>query len=38
MNPNAKTEWDDAVEAEKLANGELPSEFYGTTPTMDKYI
>lgn len=38
MNPNAKTEWDDVVEAKKLANGELPSEFYGTTPTMDKYI
>ena len=35
MNPNAKTSWDDKIEAEKIANGELPSDFYGTTPRMD---
>lgn len=38
MNPNAKTSWDDAIEAEKIANGELPSDFYGTTPRMDLNI
>ena len=38
MNSNAKTAWDDAVEEEKAANGELPSDFYGTTPKMDQYI
>lgn len=38
--PKAKhrTEWDEQVEAEKVANGEMPSDFYGTTPRMDKYI
>ena len=35
MNPKAKTSWDDQVEAEKVTNGELPSDFYGTTPRMD---
>lgn len=35
MNPKAKTEWDDKVEAEKVKNGELPSDFYGTTKRMD---
>lgn len=38
MNPSSKTEWDDEVEAEKIANGELPSDFYGTTNNMDLYI
>lgn len=38
MNPNAKTEWDDQVEAEKVKNGEMPSDFYGTTPRMDYAI
>lgn len=38
MNPNAKTSWDDNVEAEKVANGESPSDFYGTTPRMDLNI
>lgn len=38
MNPKAKTSWDDKIEAEKRANGELPSEFYGTTPRMDLNI
>ena len=35
MNPKAKTSWDDQVEAEKVVNGKLPSDFYGTTPRMD---
>ena len=38
MNPKAKTSWDDAVEEEKMLNGELPSDFYGTTPRMDLNI
>lgn len=38
MNPKAKTEWDDKVEAEKVKNGELPSDFYGTTKRMDLNI
>lgn len=38
MNPKAKTEWDDQIEAEKKAKGELPSEFYGTTDKMDQHI
>lgn len=38
MNPKAKTSWDDQVEAEKAAKGELPSDFYGTTPRMDLNI
>ena len=38
MNPTSKTEWDDKIEAEKIANGELPSDFYGTTNNMDLYI
>ena len=38
MNPSSKTEWDDKIEAEKIANGELPSDFYGTTNNMDLYI
>lgn len=38
MNPKAKTSWDDKIEAEKIANGELPSDFYGTTPRMDLNI
>lgn len=38
MNSNAKTSWDDAVEAEKIANGKSPSDFYGTTPRMDLNI
>ena len=38
MNTNAKTELDDKVEAEKIKNGELPSDFYGTTPRMDVSI
>lgn len=38
MNPKAKTSWDDQVEAEKITNGELPSDFYGTTPRMDLNI
>lgn len=33
-----RTEWDEAVEANKVASGENPSDFYGTTPRMDKYI
>jgi hypothetical protein len=31
MNENAKTEWDDEKEAERIAEGKLPSEFFGTT-------
>lgn len=38
MNPKAKTEWDDKIEAEKVKNGELPSDFYGTTKRMDLNI
>lgn len=38
MNSKAKTSWDDNIEAEKIANGELPSDFYGTTPRMDLNI
>lgn len=38
MNPKAKTEWDDKIEAEKISRGELPSDFYGTTPRMDLNI
>ena len=38
MNPKAKTSWDDKIEKEKLANKELPSDFYGTTPRMDLNI
>ena len=38
MNPNAKTNWDDKIEAEKIKNGEIPSDFYGTTPRMDLNI
>lgn len=38
MNPSSKTEWDDKIEAEKIANGELPSDFYGTTNNMDLYL
>lgn len=38
MNTNAKTSWDDAVEKEKITRGELPSDFYGTTPRMDLNI
>lgn len=35
MTPGSETEWDAQIEAEKKANGEQPSEFYGTTPRMD---
>lgn len=35
MNENAKTEWDDEKEAERIAEGKLPSEFFGTTQKMD---
>lgn len=38
MNSNAKTSWDDSVEAEKILKGEQPSDFYGTTPRMDLNI
>ncbi len=38
MQPAAKTSWDDKVEAQKAASGELPSDFYGTTPRMDQMI
>ena len=38
MNPNAHTSWDDKIEKEKIANGEMPSDFYGTTPRMDLNI
>lgn len=38
MNPEAKTAWDDAVEAKKVAKGKQPSDFYGTTPRMDQMI
>jgi len=38
MNPVAKTAWDDKVEAEKVAEGKLSSDFYGTTPRMDQMI
>lgn len=38
MNPSSKTEWDDRVEREKVKRGELPSDFYGTTPRMDVNI
>lgn len=38
MNPRARTSWDDEVERIKAAEGELPSEFYGTTPKMDQYL
>ena len=38
MNENAKTSWDDQIEKEKVQNGELPSDFYGTTAKMDQTI
>lgn len=38
MDPSAKTSWDDVIEARKIENGELPSDFYGTTPRMDLNI
>ena len=38
MNPDAKTPWDDQIESDKISNGELPSDFYGTTPRMDLNI
>ena len=38
MNPDAKTSWDDQIESDKISNGELPSDFYGTTPRMDLNI
>lgn len=38
MNPNAHTEWDKKVEEQKIQNGELTSDFYGTTPRMDYNI
>lgn len=38
MNPSSKTEWDDQIEAQKAAQGILPSEFYGTTNAMDLMI
>ena len=38
MSSKAKTSWDDSIEAEKIANGELSSDFYGTTPRMDLNI
>lgn len=38
MNENAKTSWDDKIEKEKVQNGELPSDFYGTTAKMDQTI
>ena len=38
MNPNAHTEWDKQIEGEKKQNGELTSDFYGTTPRMDYNI
>lgn len=38
MLSSSKTEWDDKVEADKVAKGELPSDFYGTTDNMDLYI
>ena len=38
MSPAAKTGWDDAIEAQKIADGELTSDFYGTTPRMDQMI
>lgn len=33
-----RTEWDDKVEADKRARGEMESDFYGTTPAMDEQI
>lgn len=38
MNPKAKTSWDDEIERRKRENGELPSEFYGTTDKMDQHL
>lgn len=38
MSPNAKTSWDDTIEKQKIESGELPSDFYGTTPRMDLTI
>ena len=38
MNSNANTEWDKKIEQEKIAKGELASDFYGTTPRMDYNI
>lgn len=38
MSENAKTSWDDQIEREKIQNGELPSDFYGTTAKMDQTI
>ena len=38
MTPGAETEWDAQIEAEKKDNGELPSEFYGTTKRMDHHL
>jgi hypothetical protein len=38
MNPNAKTEWDDTIEQEKIQDGVPTSDFYGTTPRMDHNV
>ena len=38
MNSKAKTPWDDKIEKQKIEKGELPSDFYGTTPRMDLNI
>lgn len=38
MNPKAKTSWDDKIEKQKIEKGEMPSDFYGTTPRMDLNI
>lgn len=38
MNPNAQTEWDYEIEKQKEREGIAPSDFYGTTPIMDKNI
>lgn len=38
MKKGAQTNWDAQIEAQKEANGELLSDFYGTTPRMDSNI
>lgn len=38
LKPGSETEWDDYIEKQKKDNGELASDFYGTTPRMDENI
>ena len=38
MDPEAKTEWDDLLEQQKIRRGLPPSEFYGTTDKMNQLV